>query len=669
MKSAAANRRGFGLTGKLFLALTALLVILLASTVLLSYVSYLNARRVYAERFAVDRTSIDASELYVLIQRELVLSRALATFPVTRRYFSDPSDEVSEASFREVAESVRGISTGNLLFFAPAATRAIYINGPEFEYSDSPRYFLQPGEPADSWFFSLLYDFSKAYELNLDTNRELANSTIWINMPVEGVDRRLGVLGTTVRLEDFAEKYSADSLPGLVPMIINESGVIIAHPDNRIIGHNANADLPGDRIIITDLVDIEGSLGMTLETLRRSAGEITILDGIDGGEPVILAMRYVPELRWYLVSEIVLDNVPLPISQLVTRLLIMFSVSLVMFYSVITMTIGRIVLRPLGNLQSLALQAAEGDYAVSFPSGADEIGMLGSSLTVLIDQIRRHTGGLEEIISKRTEELRRAQENIVENRQAAAIGRLIMGLSHTINTPLGNALTSADSISYSIKDLKGEMAENALTKQRFADLTEKIGGLNELVLGDLHQIIAFLNVLKSVNLDMRAMDVSRIDIRAEIETIVERLLSAQNAAGVHPSIEISEDLEIFSFEEPLEEVLSILLSQSLVHGGDYRGERSMTIRAFPEEGEAPAIRIELLDNALKYTETEIRDILNPISLEGIGKMYADDFRVELYRANLIIRALLQGSLSIESAPETKDSQMMLIRLPRTIVNL
>lgn len=96
--------------------------------------------------------------------------------------------------------------------------------------------------------------------------------------------------------------------------------------------------------------------------------------------------------------------------------------------------------------------------------GSDEIGTLARNFNEMAETIQRHAEGLEKIVAGRTheladanrelhdanaklsatvEELRDAQDEIVESRRIAALGQIVGGIAHQLNTPLA-AIVSAN---------------------------------------------------------------------------------------------------------------------------------------------------------------------------------------------------------------------------------
>jgi signal transduction histidine kinase len=106
------------------------------------------------------------------------------------------------------------------------------------------------------------------------------------------------------------------------------------------------------------------------------------------------------------------------------------------------------------------------DYHVDIKS-KDELGLLANTFNLMVDSVKEmksrlqdYTESLEEKVEKRTielkqsyKELKASQNQLIQSEKMAALGQLIAGIAHEINTPIGAIKANAGNINNSIKDI------------------------------------------------------------------------------------------------------------------------------------------------------------------------------------------------------------------------
>ncbi len=143
---------------------------------------------------------------------------------------------------------------------------------------------------------------------------------------------------------------------------------------------------------------------------------------------------------------------------------------------------------PVRKLTLGTLEVIKGnlDYRISVRSN-DEIGRLATSFNQMTDELKRAhdeltkwAQTLEERVAQKTEELRRAQANMVQMEKMVSLGKLASTVAHELNNPLEGVLTYAKLLKRTVKE--GTLTSEAATEIQselsiIADETARCGNI------------------------------------------------------------------------------------------------------------------------------------------------------------------------------------------------
>ena len=79
----------------------------------------------------------------------------------------------------------------------------------------------------------------------------------------------------------------------------------------------------------------------------------------------------------------------------------------------------------------------------------------------LASHLRHHAEELEAEVVARTRDLRESQSQLVQQEKMAALGRLVAGVAHEMNTPIGTINSNADTLGRSLKKLRGIVSDES----------------------------------------------------------------------------------------------------------------------------------------------------------------------------------------------------------------
>jgi two-component system NtrC family sensor kinase len=116
---------------------------------------------------------------------------------------------------------------------------------------------------------------------------------------------------------------------------------------------------------------------------------------------------------------------------------------------ILCLIIYHFVTKPLSYLVEgmKRLSAGDMEYRIDF-EGHDEIGILARSFNTMSDELKEYkekmenwTKSLEDEVQKKTAEIVKAQEHLINTEKLASLGRMAAGVAHEINSPLTGIVT------------------------------------------------------------------------------------------------------------------------------------------------------------------------------------------------------------------------------------
>lgn len=215
--------------------------------------------------------------------------------------------------------------------------------------------------------------------------------------------------------------------------------------------------------------------------------------------------------------------------------------------------------------------------------------------TELEDRVSRRTGELARAnaeLQAALDDLRQAQSQLVMAEKLAALGGLVAGVAHEINTPVGVALSASSTLAEKTRNIR-ELFETG--GMRRSDLTAYLDSAREGVeMGvlNLHRASELIRSFKMVAADQVSEVRRRFMVREYVEEILLSLRPKLKKTALRVEVECDAELCIDSYPGAFSQILTNFVINSLTHAFD--------------EGQAGVIRIAVrMDGAalvLSYSD-------------------------------------------------------------------
>lgn len=204
--------------------------------------------------------------------------------------------------------------------------------------------------------------------------------------------------------------------------------------------------------------------------------------------------------------------------------------------------------------------------------------------------------------------LHEAQDKLIESEKMAALGGLVAGVAHEVNTPLGVAITAASMLDDRRRLLAEQVADGKLTKEELERFLEQSSESLELTEKNLKRVAQLITNFKQVAVDQMVSEQREIDLRNYLEEIFSTLSIELRKAGVTYELDVPENIKLTTIPGAMAQIITNLVTNAIRHAFG-NGEGTITVKA--ETAEGNRVRIYFSDNGCGMSEDIQARIFDP----------------------------------------------------------
>ena len=303
-----------------------------------------------------------------------------------------------------------------------------------------------------------------------------------------------------------------------------------------------------------------------------------------------------------------------------------------------------------GDTRYLLFQAIanyeEGQF-LGFRGTAIDITVLKQAL---ID-LENLNNSLELKVAERTEDLRASmhrlqttQNQLIESEKLAALGGLVAGVAHEVNTPLGISVTAASVIHDIKEDLNHAFAEQTLTTTQFESLMKRMDESTVMLETNLNRAAKLVRDFKQTAVDQVSESRSQFSIHQVLQALIASVHPETRKIPVEPKLYGDRTLVMNSLPGVLTQVISNLILNSVNHAFSDQSEPAIEI-LFKEDGDN--ITFEYTDNGCGVDKSLHQKIFEPFFTSKRGKGGSG---LGLNLVFNLVHQKLKGNLEFDSEP-------------------
>ncbi|WP_295998236.1 ATP-binding protein [Rugamonas sp.] len=246
-------------------------------------------------------------------------------------------------------------------------------------------------------------------------------------------------------------------------------------------------------------------------------------------------------------------------------------------------------------------------------------------------------------LSAALDTLRRTQGELLAAEKMASLGSLVAGIAHELNTPIGNSLLAATSLSDRVSDFQQTVDGGALRRSELNAHLEEVRIASGLISGSLQKAAQLISSFKQIAVDQTSDQRRVFDLLTAVHDTTATYMPRLRRAHCEVHLQIPHGIALDSYPGSWYQVLNNLINNALTHAFEGRASGTVTIRA-ADLGDG-LVELVFADDGVGMPDEVLRHVFDPFFTTKMGQGGTGLGMNIVYN---IVTGVLGGRITVES---------------------
>lgn len=273
----------------------------------------------------------------------------------------------------------------------------------------------------------------------------------------------------------------------------------------------------------------------------------------------------------------------------------------------------------------------------------EEIRALNQTLEARVETRTLELARTNAELSDAVQRIRIAQDDLLQAEKMAALGSIVAGVAHELNTPLGNSVTVASTLRDRTREAVVAFHEGQMTKGGLRAFFEQADESSDLLLRSLMQARDLVGSFKQVAVDQTSAQRRRFDLAEVLREVLSTLSPMLKKKPVRLDIALQEGVAMDSYPGPLGQIITNFVSNALLHAFEGRESGVMRLETMAAGGDG--VSIVFSDNGTGIPDENQPRVFDPFFTTKFGQGGSG---MGLNIVYTLVTRILGGSILVDS---------------------
>ncbi|MYM30924.1 response regulator [Duganella sp. CY15W] len=227
--------------------------------------------------------------------------------------------------------------------------------------------------------------------------------------------------------------------------------------------------------------------------------------------------------------------------------------------------------------------------------------------------LESHARDLQDALDR----LRVTQDKLVQSEKLAALSPIVAAVAHELNTPIGNCMTVSSTLDVDIGTLYAAVEKGeTLKRSQLLDSLGRARTASQLILRGMFRTAELVSNFKQVAVDHASSQRRTFDLKDIVGGVVMLMNTSLHKTAYRIQVNIPGSLWLDSYPGPIDQIISNLINNSVLHGFEGRKEGLISIEA-QEDGDY--IRLLYHDDGCGMSDEVKQHVFDPFFTTRLGK--------------------------------------------------